>query len=24
MKEKRKSFEELKKTHPENVYDPKN
>lgn len=22
MKEKRKSFEEMKKTHPENVYDP--
>ena len=24
MKEKRKSFEEVKKTHPENVYDPRN
>jgi hypothetical protein len=23
MKEKRKSFEEMKKTHPENVYDPR-
>jgi hypothetical protein len=24
MKEKRRSFEEMKKIHPENVYDPKN